>query len=145
MPLSDLLTTDPVSRALAALEQLDRVIDAESAALSKGQLREGLSAGDDKAAAFAAYLAALNDMRAVPPERLRLIPGVERLRQRHAAFEKALSVNLAILSTTRTVSEGLLREVSSRIATGAGSAYGPPGAARSSPPASAPISLSRTS
>ncbi len=71
---------------------------------------------------------------------------LDRLRERHAAFQSLLQTNLTVLATAHAVSEGIIRGVSGELARKqVPSTYGASG--RSNAPgakASQPLALSRT-
>mgnify|MGYP000907650963 CR=1 FL=1 len=129
---------------LTLFERLEAVLAAETAALRAGRLRDALRLGTDKSSAFAAYETLLPLLREAR-EAGRIAP-VDRaaLRRKQEGFEQAVDLNLAVLSTVRSVAEDVLREVAQSVAPPAPQAYGPPGSSRPAP-ASAPIALSRSS
>lgn len=136
---------DCAGELLAALSDLEQVVSAETGAAAAGRIREALALLEAKTAAFARYrtVAALWQAMAEAPASLPPAT-LASLREKHCALARALQHNHMVLTTTRSVSEELLREVSSRIARPAPAAYGPPGQSRPVT-ASAPISLSRSS
>lgn len=130
---------------LAALIDLEQVVSTETNAAAAGRIHEALSLLEAKNAAFARYRTIAALWQAMAEATAKLPPAtLATLRDRHHALARALQQNHMVLTTTRSVSEELLREVSSRIARPAPAAYGPPGQNRPAP-ASAPISLSRSS
>jgi hypothetical protein len=106
-----------VGEALAALEGLGPLVVAETAALGAGDLTAALALGDDKAAAARRYGLAVEAVKAnaVAIARFRP-PSLDTLRRHHETFAEQLDLNMAVLSTARAVSEGLLRELAADVA-----------------------------
>ncbi len=134
-----------VTETLNVLSHLNAAIEAETASLRIGKIREGVAMAETKKAVSERYSKLLQQLQrdiahigGIAPEAL------AELRHRHGLLEQRLSVNLAVVTTTLGISEGILKELSSRIAAkGTPKTYGPPGTARASA-ASAPLSLSRS-
>ena len=140
MPLPDWAT-----RLLEALIALDAVVQTETAAAAAGNLREALDHLPAKTEAFARFRAALAEWQAQGKAVYDLPRSVILdVRARHETLARALHQNHLILTTTRSVAEDLIREVSHQMSRPAPSAYGPAGQSRAVPP-HAPITLSRTS
>ena len=133
------------ARLIEALSVLEAVITAETEAASTGRIRAALDMLEAKNAAFARYRAITAAWQQLG-EATRALPGdtLVAVRTRHNALARALHHNHIALTTTRSVSEDILREVSARMSRPAPAAYGPPGQARTTAPA-APITLSRSS
>ena len=129
------------ARALATLERLETILQQETDALRSGDVTGGLAHAADKTEAAAAYRAVLADISRLS-HTLADVPedDLAELRRRHMLFERTVSLNLAVIATMRSVAEGILREVSDRMAPILPAAYGPPGSFRSG--ATAPITLS---
>ncbi len=135
--------TQPLMRdILTAMERLEAVLAAETAAMAAGRLRDALRFGEEKSAAFAAWQALLPEVAEARASGM--IGAADRalLARRQEAFDAVIDRNIAVLTTLRGVSEDILREVSARLAPTAPAAYGPPGAATRAA-ASAPLTLSR--
>lgn len=128
-------------RAAVQLDALHALVEAETAALQQGALAEAQRLAAEKAAAGAGYQSLIAELKHVGKV-AGMLPAadVDDLKNRHRLFQRSLDLNLAILSTLRAVAEGILRDVSTSVATPAPGGYGPAG--RSLAPASAPVSLS---
>lgn len=130
---------DPIATAdlAARLEALIATIERETAQIRAGNLREGLAEAATKDAAARAYQEGLRTLagRALPEGREK-----DNLRARHQDFEASLAENLAVLSTVRSVSESILRELAEQLSERRPSAYGP----ATRPAQAAPLALSRS-
>ena len=124
-------------RLSVCLESLMSLILKETQLLKAGRLREGLQTQAAKEDAARAYLDAL---RALSGPHLPQGTLKADLIKQSQAFESLLSENLAVLSTVRSVSESILRDLSQKLAGRQPAAYGP--ARRESAPA--PLALSRS-
>ena len=128
-----------------ALSALETVVRSETDAVASGRIREALDLLAAKTEAFTRYREALAAWQAHAADIPALPPAViATLRARHEAMARALQHNQAVLMTTRSVAEDLIREVSQRMSRPQPAAYGPAGQSRSAP-SHAPIALSRTS
>ena len=106
-----------VETALAALDVLEPLIMEETALLREGQMRDALKLSADKAGAAAAYTRALEALKGNAITIGRFAPdGLALLRLRHESFSELLAYNMAVLTTARSVSEGIIREVSTEVA-----------------------------
>ncbi len=106
-----------VSGILSAMTALKTVLDEEAAHVRAGRLKAGVLAAEPKAALAATYMKGLETAKANAVALARLHPqGVEALRSAHRAFTVALEANQAVLSTARTVCEGLIRTLADDIA-----------------------------
>jgi hypothetical protein len=133
-----------VGEALAGLEPL---IARESDLLAAGDTAEALALAPAKSLAAHRYMDVIETVKANAIALRRLHPeGVEALRERHAAFEPVLTRNMAVLSTARAVTEGIIREVSAEVAKATETqGYGPGGGARAAMqrPKAAPLAVSK--
>ncbi len=135
-----------VSAAMAALETL---LAQESGAIRVGRLREGLADQERKGVLAAAYMQALESVKANAVALARFAPqGVERLRAEHRRFTAAVEANQAVLGTARSVAEGLIKSLAADMAmTSTPTVYGAP-VSSPSPygrgPRSGPLVLSRS-
>ena len=128
-----------IARAMAALDRLEQILGMETEALRRGDLSAGLGHADAKAEAAATYRQVLAEIDSIGPSLATAADAdLIALRRRHQLFERAVTLNLAVITTMRSVAEGILREVSDRMAAPPPAAYGPTPGRR----ASAPISLS---
>ncbi|MGL5114066.1 MAG: hypothetical protein ACRC7G_09505 [Beijerinckiaceae bacterium] len=113
-----------VLAALDALEALQPLIAGETALLRDGKVSAALDLADRKSAEALRYQRALEDIKANAIALGRHAPAsLALLRQRHETFAELLALNMAVLSTARTVSESLVRE----LATDVGQAKSPQG------------------
>jgi hypothetical protein len=102
--------------AIDALDALDPIIAQETALLRQGRVRPALELAEAKAEAAAQYQRALEDVRANAVALGRFAPpSLALLRRRHEAFAELMAVNMAVLGTTRTVSESLMRELAAHV------------------------------
>lgn len=106
-----------VETALAALDILEPLIMEETALLREGLMRDALKLSAEKAGAAANYTRALEALKGNAIVIGRFSPdGLALLRLRHEKFSELLAYNMAVLTTARSVSEGIIREVSSEVA-----------------------------
>lgn len=101
-----------VDAALDALDTLEPLVEEETRLLKAGKVRDALAMALTKHGAAQDYTRCLEMLKGnaiaigrFQPERL------DELKERHAAFSAAMALNLAVVSTARTVSEGLLRDL----------------------------------
>jgi hypothetical protein len=134
--------------ALDALEALDPLIAEETALLRDGRVKRALNLAPAKAEAAQRYQRCLEDIKANAIALGRYAPpSLALLRRRHEAFAALMQLNMAVLGTTRTVSESLIRELAATVGHGHApqgyGAYGQQiGAYR---PQAAPLAVSRES
>lgn len=94
------------------VDVLIKVLDEETRLVKAAKLTAAAELGAGKAAASERYLRAFGTLRDSAPDLGRLAPDeVGHLRERHQALELAISQNLAVLATARTVSETLIRGI----------------------------------
>lgn len=128
------------------LERLSGLIAEETRLLRRAKLVDASALQPDKAELSNAYVAALERLRANATMVGRHAPvAVDQLRRRHEAFQAELQVNMAVLATARSVTEGLVRGVGEEMAARSRPrTYGASGTL-SVPPTGAtqPISVSR--
>lgn len=93
-----------------ALAGLEAALEAETALIGSGRIREGLAGEGRKAELSGAYLVLLQHAKANVVALARLAPEpLRRFRERQAAFERVVDRNQTVIATARTVSEGLIR------------------------------------
>jgi hypothetical protein len=137
-----------VRAALDALDGLDPLIAEETALLRGGAVRRALELASAKAEAAQRYQRSLEDIKANAIALGRYAPpSLPQLRRRHEAFAELMQLNMAVLGTTRTVSESLIRELAATVGHGhqpqGYGAYGQQmGAYR---PQAAPLAVSKAS
>jgi hypothetical protein len=101
-----------VTSALSALDRLEPIIERETELFRKGQVREALALAMDKNAAAQVYTRCLETLKSNAIAIGRFQPaGLPNLKNRHEGFAKLMSVNMAVVATARTVSEGLMRDL----------------------------------
>lgn len=106
-----------VAGILANMNALKTVLDEEAAHIRAGRLKAGVEVADAKTALAAAYMKGAEAAKANAVALARLHPqGVESLRTAHRAFTAAVEANQTVLSTARTVCEGLIRSLADDIA-----------------------------
>ena len=106
-----------VADALDALDRLEPLLTEETALLREGRMREALKLSADKAGAAAHYTRMLEALKGNAIALGRFAPdALALLRRRHESFSELLAYNMAVLTTARTVSEGIIREVSTEVA-----------------------------
>jgi hypothetical protein len=105
--------------ALDALDALEPLIAEETGGLRDGRIRDALTLQPAKAEAASRYQRALQDMKANAIALGRYMPpSLALLRRRHEAFADLMQLNMAVLGTTRTVSESLIRELAAEVGQG---------------------------
>jgi hypothetical protein len=144
-------TPEDAARAVANLNTImDRLVDtvqAETARVRVGRLRDALERDETKVELARAYAAETERVSAAKGIIAKNLPDVlERLRKRHDAFRALLQTNLQVLATAHAVSEGIVRGVSDELARKqAPSTYGATGRANvPSSKTSQPLALSKS-
>jgi hypothetical protein len=108
-----------VDAALDALDVIEPIIAEETTHLRDGRVRDALALQADKADAAARYQRALQDVKANMIALGRFMPpSLALLKRRHEAFAELMQFNMAVLGTTRTVSESLIRELAAEVGQG---------------------------
>ena len=114
-----------VAEVVAAIGELQSLLDEESAHVRAGRLRDGLAGQERKAALASAYLRGLEAVKANAIALARCAPEeVARLKSVHASFARALETNQAVLATARAVSESLLKGIAEEISPARPQGYG---------------------
>jgi hypothetical protein len=137
-----------IQAALDALEALDPLIAEETSLLKDGRVRQAMELAPAKAEAAQRYQRGLEDIKANAIALGRYAPpSLPLLRRRHEVFAGLMQLNMAVLGTTRTVSESLIRELAATVGHGhqpqGYGAYGQQmGAYR---PQAAPLAVSKAS
>ncbi len=136
-----------VQAALEALDILEPVIVEETALLREGKSREALTLSSTKAEAAGHYTRMLENLKGNAIALGRFAPdGLALLRLRHESFSELLTYNMAVLTTARSVSESIIREISTEVAARANPAgYGANGSVVPRMPhqVSAPLAVSK--
>lgn len=101
-----------VASALEALDTLEPLIEEETKRFRAGLIREALGMALEKNEAASRYTRCLEALKsnAISIGRFQP-PDLEALRSRHEVFQSKMALNMAVVATARTVSEGLMREL----------------------------------
>lgn len=101
-----------VASALEALDALEPLIEEETTRFRAGLVREALALALEKNEAAGRYTRCLEALKsnAIAIGRFQP-PDLEALRARHEVFQGKMALNMAVVATARTVSEGLMREL----------------------------------
>jgi hypothetical protein len=136
-----------VARIIAVMEALQGVVSRETDLLKSYKLREAASLGEAKTEAARQYVHALDLLKSNAIALARWAPSaVARLKKTQAALADALSINMAVLATARSVSEGIIRNLAADVAAPRMlNTYGAGGrAAAPSRPAATPLMVSKS-
>jgi hypothetical protein len=134
-----------VASALDALDALEPLIIEETRLFKIGKVREALALAMEKNETAQVYTRCLEVLKtnAIAIGRFQP-PDLDRLRSRHEEFSRRMALNMAVVATARTVSEGLLRDLADTIGQNASPmTYARGGVSRK--PGTAPLSLSKVS
>ncbi len=105
-----------VASALAALDALQPLVERETTLLRLGKVRTALGDSLAKNEAAQTYTRLLERLKANAIALGRFAPeNLAELRSRHEGFSEALQLNMAVIATARTVSEGILRELAHQL------------------------------
>lgn len=134
---------DLVASALAALDRLQPLIDEETTLFKAGKVRDALGLAIAKNEAAQHYTRCLEALKGNAIAIGRFQPqGLDTLRDRHEAFSRLMALNMAVVATARTVSEGLLRDLADAVGRNASpKTYHRGGIDRK--PGTAPLALSK--
>jgi hypothetical protein len=145
-------TTAQDAEALTAhfttvMDALRDVLQQETDLVRSGRLGAAAKFQEPKADLTRLYIADASRLRASQSHLARVVPAekLEALRQRHDSFRALLEINLTVLATAHSVSEGIVRGVSGEMARKATpQTYGASGRSVAPPPGAAqPLALSR--
>lgn len=99
-----------VAGVLAAMADLETVLERETAHVRVGRLRDGLAEEDRKAELGAAYIKGLEAVKANAVALARFTPeALDRLKGAHGRFSRVIEANQMVLATARAVSESLVK------------------------------------
>lgn len=105
-----------VEGLIGLMAALDRVVRDETELLRASRLREAASLTDAKSDAAKAYVQGLETLKSNAIALARWAPAsVTRLKQTQATLSEALSINMAVLATARSVSEGIVRSLAAEV------------------------------
>jgi hypothetical protein len=101
-----------VAGVLAAMSELEAVLQAETDHVRVGRFREGLSQEARKTELAGSYMKGLEAIKANAVALARFAPdAVERLKAAHVAFGQVVQDNQTVLATARAVSESLVKGI----------------------------------
>lgn len=117
---SPVATADEAEQAIANLNAImDRLvgtIEQETAHMRAGRIRDALALDGTKAQLARSYAAESARLKAAKDALGRAAPeSLDKLVQRHHAFQALLQTNLVVLATAHAVSEGIIRGVSGEL------------------------------
>jgi uncharacterized protein (DUF2267 family) len=105
-----------VGEVTATMAALESVLEAETAHLRAGRLRDGLAGAERKDELAGAYLQGLEACKANAIALARFAPDeVDTLKAAHTGFQRAVERNQVVLATARAVSEGLVRSLAAEM------------------------------
>ncbi len=118
-----------VNGVIAAMSDLETLLETETAHVRVGRFREGLTEGSRKGELAASYMTGLESIKANAVALARLAPdALERLKRAHAKFSDVVQANQMVLATARAVSESLVKGIADEMNRQARPAsYGPAG------------------
>lgn len=136
-----------VAAVLARMSDLEILLEAETAEIRVGRIRDGLANERRKSELAAQYMADLQAVKANAVALARLAPdAIERLRQEHGRFSRVVQTNQTVLATARAVTEGLIKTIADDLARATRpQVYGASGAMAGDPrrPRSEPLIVSK--
>lgn len=132
-----------VASALAALDRLEPMIEEETSLFRAGRVRDALKMAMEKNAAAQTYTLCLEALKNNAIAIGRFQPAdLDALRDRHEVFSSKMALNMAVVATARTVSEGLLRDLADTVGRNASpQTYHRGGVTRK--PGTAPLAVSK--
>jgi hypothetical protein len=105
-----------VGAVLATMADLERLLQAETAQIRVGRIRDGLAEEARKSELATTYLRGLETVKANAVALARFAPdAVERLRKGHAGFGRVVEANQTVVATARAVSESLIKSLSDEV------------------------------
>lgn len=137
-----------VDGIISVMSQLDEVVAQETDLLRAYRLRDAAGLGTAKTEASKNYVHALDRLKSNAIALARFAPAsVTRLKTAQARLGETLNLNMAVLATARSVSEGIIRNLATEVAAphtlstyGAGGRTSVQGRA----PSAAPLMVSRS-
>ena len=134
-----------VSGVLATMRDLEALLEAETAHVRVGRLREGLAQETRKSELAASYMQGLEAIKANAIALSRFAPeALERLKSAHVAFGEVVGTNQVVLATARAVSESLVKGIADEMNRHAHpQGYAPAGYGARRPAVSAPLVVSK--
>jgi hypothetical protein len=134
------------SGVAATMAELGALLEAETAHVRVGRLRDGLSQEHRKAELSAAYLQGLEAVKSNAVALARFAPeALKSLKEAHARFARTVEDNQMVLATARAVSESLVKGIADEMSRHARpQGYAPAGLSARRPVASAPLVVSKS-
>jgi hypothetical protein len=106
-----------VDGIIAVMQRLDGIVSQETDLLKAYRLRDAAGLGDAKTDAAKHYVQALDRLKANAIALARWAPAsVQRLKGAQRRLAETLDVNMAVLATARSVSEGIIRNLATEVA-----------------------------
>ncbi|MHB2168822.1 hypothetical protein [Alsobacter sp. R-9] len=133
-------------RLIVLMAALEDVVGRETALLRQSRLKEATDLAQAKSEAARDYVHGLEALKINAIAMARWAPAaVERLRKAQARLSDALTVNMTVLATARSVSEGIVRSLASELAAPRTlTTYGAGRPASSTKPAATSLLISRS-
>jgi len=101
---------------LDVMSKLLSVIEQETALVRAGKVREAMQLEQQKTALSGRYVTAIETLRVAQQHLSQVAPDLlASLRRHHETFRAMLQINLTVLATAHTVSEGILRGVNAEV------------------------------
>jgi hypothetical protein len=118
--LARIATPEEASRLvkgmLATMQELEKVLQTETAFIREGRIREGLSDETRKTELSSAYISGLESVKSNAIALARYMPdGLEQLKSAHVHFGEVVETNQIVLATARAVSESLVKGISDEL------------------------------
>jgi hypothetical protein len=134
-----------VAGVLSAMGDLEAVLEAETAHVRVGRLRDGLSQEERKTELAASYIQGLEAIKTNAVALARFAPhALEQLKASHLRFGQAVATNQMVLATARAVSESLVKGIADEMNRHARpQGYAPAGLQARRPTTSEPLVISR--
>jgi flagellar biosynthesis/type III secretory pathway chaperone len=108
--------TKLIDDALSALDQLKNLLDEETAHIRTANLKDAIQLEAHKTQAAQNYMAALEKVSAQAVAIKDKVPSkLEQLQKKNTELSRVLSLNLTVLATAKSVSEGIIQEVAEAV------------------------------
>jgi hypothetical protein len=136
----------PIAEMTAAMDEIIRVVEQETALVRAGRLSEAAKLEAEKTGLSQRYYASAGAIKTMLPQLTKGAPeALAQLQRKHNEFRALLQINLTVLATAHAVSEGIMRGVSDELARKAApSTYGATGRTNAPGPGAAqPLAVSR--
>lgn len=105
-----------IASLTAIMDRLVGTVGDETAHMRAGRIRDALALDDTKSQLARSYVAEIARLKGAKNALERAAPeALDKLIQRHHAFQELLQTNLVVLATAHAVSEGIIRGVSGEL------------------------------